>query len=221
MAPEPSSETANVQVAEPRRRADWEESRQRILDAATQLFSARGYRRTSTRELADAAGVAETTLFRHCPTKARLFEEAVIAPLRQSVADLTERRRAHPPDVRTEDASQTFYDEMLETLRADSRLLIGALAALTFEEETSEFSGLTGAFSELNEYMDEVLRIRSAERGFEVDPVLAGRIMLAMSLGLALCDRMLFDENDHPSHEKLVSELAKLTAYGLPGKPPG
>jgi AcrR family transcriptional regulator len=216
-----SSNLGSDAVPGPRRRADWVSSRQRILDAAADLFSQRGYRRTNTMELAQAAGVAEATLFRHFQTKAQLFEQAVISPLRDSIAELTERRRLHPPNVSNEAGSFTFYDEMLHALRKDARLLIAALAALTFEEETSEFSGITSAFSDLLDYMDPVFRRRAAERGFEVDPVLGSRMMLALVLGFALGDRMLFEDSRRPGHKHLAAELAKFTAFGLPGKPAG
>ncbi|NEQ28543.1 MAG: TetR/AcrR family transcriptional regulator [Microcoleus sp. SIO2G3] len=45
------------------------ETQTRILQAAQRLFARRGYDGTTTRDLAQAAGVAEGTLFRHFETK--------------------------------------------------------------------------------------------------------------------------------------------------------
>ncbi len=45
----------------------------RIVEAAVQLFSRRGYKGTSTREIANLAGVNEATLFRYFSRKADLF----------------------------------------------------------------------------------------------------------------------------------------------------
>lgn len=42
---------------------------QRILDAAARLFAERGYAGTTTRAIAEAAGVNEVTLFRHFESK--------------------------------------------------------------------------------------------------------------------------------------------------------
>lgn len=58
-----------------------EEARARILQAALKLFSTYGYAGTTTREIARGAGVAEVTLFRHFPTKERLFQDVVAAYL--------------------------------------------------------------------------------------------------------------------------------------------
>lgn len=45
----------------------------RIVEAAVQLFSRQGYKGTSTREIAQLAGVNEATLFRYFARKADLF----------------------------------------------------------------------------------------------------------------------------------------------------
>jgi len=51
------------------------ETRTRILQAAGRLFASRGYDGTSTRDLAERAGVAEGTLFRHFPNKKAILIE--------------------------------------------------------------------------------------------------------------------------------------------------
>jgi AcrR family transcriptional regulator len=53
------------------------DTRTRILESALHLFSQNGYLGATTREIARRAGVAEITLFRHFPTKEKLFEEVV------------------------------------------------------------------------------------------------------------------------------------------------
>ncbi len=49
-------------------------ARQRILDAAAESFQSLGYARTTTQGIADKAGVAEVTLFRHFGDKQTLFQ---------------------------------------------------------------------------------------------------------------------------------------------------
>jgi len=49
-------------------------ARQRILEAATESFQSLGYARTTTQGIADKAGVAEVTLFRHFGDKQKLFQ---------------------------------------------------------------------------------------------------------------------------------------------------
>ncbi|HZU35991.1 MAG TPA: helix-turn-helix domain-containing protein [Gemmataceae bacterium] len=51
-------------------------TRQRILEAARQLFAAKGFEASTTRDIADAAGIASGTLFNYFTTK-----EALLASL--------------------------------------------------------------------------------------------------------------------------------------------
>ncbi len=53
------------------------ETRERILKAALRLFAKRGFEATTTRDLAETAGVAEGTLFRYFPTKKAILIEVV------------------------------------------------------------------------------------------------------------------------------------------------
>src|SRR5213075_2004092 len=50
-----------------------EERRMQILAVAVTLFSKRGFSGTTTREIAQAAGVSEAMVFRHFATKEELY----------------------------------------------------------------------------------------------------------------------------------------------------
>jgi AcrR family transcriptional regulator len=49
-------------------------TRDKILEAALKLISKKGYLGATTKEIAHAASIAEVTLFRHFPSKEKLFE---------------------------------------------------------------------------------------------------------------------------------------------------
>ncbi|HLC15737.1 MAG TPA: TetR/AcrR family transcriptional regulator [Thermodesulfovibrionia bacterium] len=70
-------------------------TKQKILDAALQLISQKGYNGATTREIARVAGVTEITLFRHFGAKEKLFEELLkrftfLPELRTLLPELTE-----------------------------------------------------------------------------------------------------------------------------------
>src|SRR4051812_13780672 len=50
-----------------------EERKLEILDAVTRLFSERGFHATTTRHLAEVAGVSEALLFKYFPSKEKLY----------------------------------------------------------------------------------------------------------------------------------------------------
>src|SRR5438067_11056945 len=56
-------------------RLDSEERRKAIVSAAVPLFARDGFAGTTTRELAEAAGISEALLFKHFPTKKLLYRE--------------------------------------------------------------------------------------------------------------------------------------------------
>jgi AcrR family transcriptional regulator len=61
--------------------------RDKLLDCAVRLYAEAGFRGTTTRRIAQEAGVNEITLFRHFGSKAALLQEAL------------ERSRRHGDDV--------------------------------------------------------------------------------------------------------------------------
>lgn len=60
-------------------RLDSDERRRAIVAAAVPLFARKGFAGTTTRELAEAAGISEALLFRHFPTKETLYREILRA----------------------------------------------------------------------------------------------------------------------------------------------
>lgn len=58
-----------------------EQTRERILAAAWQLFETQGYQETSTRQIARQAGVADGTVFSHFETKLAILREGVMNQL--------------------------------------------------------------------------------------------------------------------------------------------
>ncbi len=88
-------------------------TQERILDAFRQLVIERGLEATTTRAVAEAAGVNEVTIFRHFKDKATLARSAFRA------ADTIEAMRAYPQaiDTSSPQAAQAGLVEALQFLR--------------------------------------------------------------------------------------------------------
>ena len=69
---------------------DHDAMRSRLLDAAGELFAARGYAATGMRELAAAAGVSTGSLYHYFPDKRALFEQLVERTVEADLAELEE-----------------------------------------------------------------------------------------------------------------------------------
>jgi AcrR family transcriptional regulator len=64
------------------------QTRTRILEAAQRLFAAKGFEGTTTRDLAQTAGVAEGTLFRHFANKKAILVEVATSGWVDILTDL-------------------------------------------------------------------------------------------------------------------------------------
>lgn len=107
---------------------------ERILAAAADLFSHRGYSGVSTREIAVAAGLNEVTIYRHYPRKRDLYlavlaEELGRVPLRgDRLREIVEAADAHQALMRAFALIETAVKERPRLLPL---ALYGALEAAT------------------------------------------------------------------------------------------
>ena len=75
-----------------------EDTRQRILDEALELFSAKGYDSVSVGEIAKAVGIKAPSLYNHFPSKQAIFDAIVESTAAQYAAD-TDKIDIHVQDV--------------------------------------------------------------------------------------------------------------------------
>ena len=104
-------------------------TRQSIADAALRLFLDRGYDAVSTRDVADAADVSTTTLFKHFPSKEALVfdqegdqdERLVAAVRRRADRSVPEALRQHVLDTFipfTEHPQHAQFNRLVDTTPA-------------------------------------------------------------------------------------------------------
>ncbi len=58
-------------------RMDREARRSQIVSIAAELFSSKGFRGTTTREIADSAGISEATIYKHFKSKTELYSAII------------------------------------------------------------------------------------------------------------------------------------------------
>lgn len=76
-----------------------EERRTAIIKAVRQLFADKGFDGTTTRELAEAAGVSEALLFKHFPNKETLYSAMLLACCAAKDSPIVERLKALEPSA--------------------------------------------------------------------------------------------------------------------------
>lgn len=92
------------------------DARSRLLDAGLRLFAQQGYAETSTRELAEAAGVNIASISYYFGDKAGLYRAVFLEPMKgRPSAD--ELARIGDPAQPLESVLAAFYDGFLEPLK--------------------------------------------------------------------------------------------------------
>ncbi len=198
------------------REAGQAERRRRILEAALDLFARNGFHRTSTCQIARAAGVAEGTIFNHFPTK----KDLLVAAAAQVVDDyFREESEALPAGPTLEALRETFHSRLELALRqADHiRFLLGELL-LNREMRQAYFDAVV---LRLTDHLVRLLEQRIAQ-GFlrpcntrVVAGALVGSFLTFLLVALLDEERRLLTQ---PLSE-ISDELARLFLYGLQPAP--
>jgi TetR/AcrR family transcriptional regulator len=164
-----------------------EERRSQILAVAVSLFSKRGFRGTTTKEIAHAAGVSEAMVFRHFATKEELY--AAILDHKACGHD-----RFDPSEMAAEAIKRKDDRAVFETM---------ALAALEHHEKDPEFQRLLlhsalekhqlaqMFFNEfvrpVYEFLSSYIRERQRDGAFvELDPAIVVRCFIGMVMHQSL-----------------------------------
>ncbi|MGH9037909.1 MAG: TetR/AcrR family transcriptional regulator [Acidimicrobiia bacterium] len=193
------------------------EVRRLLLEAAQELFAAKGYAATTTREIAERAGVSETLLFRHFSSKQRLFDRAILRPFQDFVAEFVEQWEAHDPGEQTpEELFRYFVGGFYDLLQENRELTLALAAASLFEGDANGmFGSRNSPLSELLKRVDDVAEAESAIRGYAYDPPVAVRLVVGMILSVTLLEDWLFPPRRRPSRTRAVNEIVAMMKDGI------
>jgi AcrR family transcriptional regulator len=191
--------------------------RQLLLDAARDLFAERGFKGTSTRDIADRAGVSEVMIFRHFGSKANLFREAVVEPftsfMQRYIADYHSREHGK---LSPEEEGRALYSGLLEVLRAEREALLALMAARQFDDLPDAASAkVDAAFGQVLALIEEVVASEAEERhitDFDLAPTV--RVMFSMVLAAALHGDWL-GIGHAVSYDRILDSMTQLTVRGL------
>jgi AcrR family transcriptional regulator len=191
------------------------EPRRLLLDAARELFARRDYRSTTTREIAEAAGVSEYLLFRHFGSKAGLFREALVLPFTTFVDDFGRTwQSVVPEETDEEELARHFVGRLYDVLVEHRGLLLTLVASDGLSEEEIESSGIADirrALTVLSQISAEGMQIRGMRSS---QPDLPAHSTVAMIVGMVAL-RSTFFGNKPPSRQAIVDELVQATLNGF------
>lgn len=183
------------------------ERRQRILESSREVFARSGLQGARTRELAQAAGINQATLFEHFDSKEALFAAAVLEPLVSLMQDALLRAQGYAAadsPAHLLDLLQNGMQQNLETVVEIYPLLVqGLFADRAIGEQL------------YREHLKPVLVTRSkAMRGFvrdSLDPDLVQLASFGMFFAIAM-DRAM--TGDHQNLTDTARQLAEFVTFG-------
>lgn len=112
-------------------RRSTKEVRTLIVDAASELFAERGYTQTTMRDVASAAEIGLSVLYRHFSSKDRLFAATFVAPFLASFEQFRDERTYEPGDASGDQRLVgEFIRDLHRNLAAHRRAVVTLLAAL-------------------------------------------------------------------------------------------
>lgn len=188
-------------------------NRERLLDAATEVFLEHGYG-ASVDMLVERAGVARQTFYNHFENKQCLFAEAmrncvsdILVPLSDYSGDLREslKRFAHT------------YRQRVLSPQSIAKFRIVSSQAQRFPELTGEDYAL-GLGQMLNSLADFLRGAMAQRRMCDADPVFAAEMLLSMLAGLERT-RLLFGvpnplQDEALRVEQIVDGFLRMFAVG-------
>jgi AcrR family transcriptional regulator len=191
------------------------EPRRLLLDAARDLFSRQDYRSTTTREIAEAAGVAEYLLFRQFGSKAALFREALVLPFTDFVDEFGRTWQAVVPEETDEDElARHFVGQLYDVFAEHRGLVVTLLASEGLTEEELADAGIADiqrALAALGQISAQGMDIRGMRSSH---PDLAAYSTVAMIAGMAAL-RSTYFGTKQPSREAIVDELTQAVLHGF------
>ena len=195
------------------------EVRRLILTAAQDLFAASGFRGTSTREIADRAGVAEVLLFRNFGSKAELYSTAVVLPLTEFLNDWITSSTWDWDESGTELRQREFTAKLYQVAKDNRGLIVSYLAMSVFEPEL--VAGLEHS-RELDEVMDRLADLAGGQlvrlgRSAHSNPRVGTRAVIGMVLSMALFDDLGI--GSQASDDEVIDEMTQIILHGALHRP--
>jgi AcrR family transcriptional regulator len=194
------------------------EARRLLLESARTLFAERGYAGTSTREIARAASVSEPMIFRHFGSKAKLFEEAVLAPFNTFVSEYIADWATRPRGAKSRYVeAHEFYRGVYDVLAANRRLIHEMIRARAVGESLTDGTEAVPQLGALLERFEEIIERERDDGGLRpFDPAVITRLMFGLVFTIAIHGDWMFEgaTRPRPSVEAFIDEMACLTIYG-------
>ncbi|PYS01480.1 MAG: hypothetical protein DMG15_14365 [Acidobacteria bacterium] len=190
-----------------------QDRRQQIIAAAMELFAKKGFRGTTTRDLATQADVNEAIIFRYFKTKEELYSAIIEHKVGERDLHREELERLAAMDD-DEEFLQAVFRAFLEKHETDTtfmRLLL--FSALEGHQLSDMFVSSMAARHPIANYIER----RIGEGAFrQLDPQLAARALMGMFAGFIMWQEIFGLKNKQPrDREEVVRSFVSIFLSGV------
>src|SRR5581483_7659975 len=164
-----------------RREANRRATREAVLTAARTLFASKGYEATSMREIAEASGIPERTLYRHFAGKESLLDDE----LQRWLDTVAGAIRARPPQEPPLTAIERTVVALAEAVAADP----ATRPAWMFTDAPRPFEMVASLARRPMQRFEEAIARALADRGSGPEAQLVARVAVAVIRSAAITRR--------------------------------
>jgi AcrR family transcriptional regulator len=199
-------------------------AQQHLLDSAQQLFAERGYRGTTTKDIAQNAGVSENLIFRYFNSKSELMLASVVNPLFATLQRFTDDWRSNDA-LRAQPHQEIvhrFVGEVVDLIDSHHGLARAILNVLVERPPDFDTAAIGRQFAEvlkgMGPEMGEFLRRRELT---STNPGLVLRMgIISAVTNVVLLPESYGEGEEPPTKAVIVDELTNFVVYGLQPVPP-
>nr|WP_235549970.1 TetR/AcrR family transcriptional regulator [Paenibacillus sp. Soil766] len=189
----------------------------KIVQAAVEIFSEKGFAGSSTSEIAQKAGVAEGTIFRHYKTKKELLL-SIVAPMMSkliapfAVKDFTKVLEADYPDV--EQFLRAITMNRLEFARKHFPVIKIFMHEIPFHNELREQFKESVAVLVLEKAYKAIRHFQKQGQLIELPEPTTMRLIVSTIMGFLITRFLLVPESEW-DEKKEIDYTIKFIMYGL------
>lgn len=188
----------------------------RLIEAASAGFRRHGYARCSTRQIADAAGVAETLLFRHFGSKARLFDIAIRRSFEEALTRFVapwadgDASRGEPGSVAH---AERFMHELCGFVSQERDALLVLMTVNAFDHAAPACSRTVPSALAALEKLVETHVVGGGDASSGAPP--SARAVMALLLGTLVLDDSVWSDTDRPPVGATTAEITAMALWGV------
>jgi AcrR family transcriptional regulator len=185
---------------------------ERVLEAAKNLLVRQGFKATTTRKIAENAGVNEVTLFRKYKTKDRLMETVIANTETNALASLQPIFDLEK-DSFVQTALRTFGYNLMKFTKDEQDLMILQYAEGLRQPSVAESlsSVPQKILTHLTEYFEQQIQRGTVRK---IDPKVAALILLSF-VSFSRMSQLLFGKEFIDDHEKSFEDFLDVFTGGI------